>query len=85
MAYRTSSTRLCSWSLPSGSREEFASRLPDAWVNQLALAGDPPGVAARVATLTDSGVTDLVLIPAGDAPRASLAQLARILPHDRRR
>lgn len=68
----------------AGSREEFASQLPDAWVDQLALVGDPQTAAARVATLEKSGVTDLVLIPAGGAPRTRLAELARILPEVRR-
>jgi 5,10-methylenetetrahydromethanopterin reductase len=65
------------------SREEFAGQLPDAWVDQLAIAGDPDTAAARVAALEDSGVTDLVLIPAGSDPRARLAELARILPRIR--
>ena len=68
----------------AGSREEFAGQLPDAWVDQLAVVGDPQTAAARVATLEKSGVTDLVLIPAGDAPRTRLAELARILPEHRR-
>ena len=62
------------------SGEEFASQLPDAWIDQLAVVGDPATAAARVATLEKSGVTDLVLSPAGDAPRTRLAELARILP-----
>jgi len=68
----------------SGSREEFARQLPDAWIDQLAVVGDPQTAAARVATLEKGGVTDLVLVPAGDAPRARLAELARILPEIRR-
>ncbi len=68
----------------AGSREEFARQLPDAWIDQLALVGDPQTAAARVATLERSGVTDLVLIPAGGAPRTRLAELARILPEVRR-
>ena len=35
----------------AGSREEFARQLPDAWIDQLALVGDPQTAAARVATL----------------------------------
>ena len=67
----------------AGSRESFASQLPDEWVDQLAVVGDPRTAAARVAALESSGVTDLVLIPAGDAPRARLPELARILPYTR--
>ena len=68
----------------AGSREEFADQLPDAWIDQLAVVGDPQAAAARVATLEESGVTDLVLTPAGDAPRTRLAELARVLPELRR-
>ena len=67
----------------ASSRESFASQLPDEWVDQLAVVGDPRTAAARVAALEGSGVTDLVLIPAGDAPRARLPELARILPYTR--
>jgi 5,10-methylenetetrahydromethanopterin reductase len=67
----------------AGSRESFASQLPDEWVDQLAVVGDPRTAAARVAALESSGVTDLVLSPAGDAPRARLPELARILPYTR--
>jgi 5,10-methylenetetrahydromethanopterin reductase len=68
----------------AGSREEFAGRLPDPWIDQLAVVGDPQTAAARIAALERSGVTDLVLTPAGDAPRTRLAELARILPEHRR-
>jgi 5,10-methylenetetrahydromethanopterin reductase len=68
----------------AGSREEFAGQLPDPWVDQLAVVGDPQTAAARIAALEKSGVTDLVLIPAGDAPRTRLAELARVLPEHRR-
>jgi 5,10-methylenetetrahydromethanopterin reductase len=67
----------------AGSREEFASQLPDAWVDRLAVAGDPDTAAARIAVLENSGVTDLVLIPAGDDPRTRLAELSRVLPQVR--
>jgi 5,10-methylenetetrahydromethanopterin reductase len=49
----------------AGSREEFAGQLPDPWIDQLAVVGDPQTAAARIAALEESGVTDLVLIPAG--------------------
>jgi 5,10-methylenetetrahydromethanopterin reductase len=67
----------------ASSREEFADQLPDAWVDQLAVVGDPRTAAARVTALESSGVTDLVLIPVGGAPRTRLAELARILLHVR--
>lgn len=68
----------------ASSREEFADQLPDAWIEQLAVVGDPPAAATRVATLENSGVTDLVLIPTGDDPRTRLVELSRVLPYVRR-
>ncbi|QGQ18070.1 LLM class flavin-dependent oxidoreductase [Cellulomonas sp. JZ18] len=61
------------------TREEFAARLPDAWVAQLALAGTPDAVRARLGALADAGVTSAVLLPAGPDPVAALASLARVL------
>jgi hypothetical protein len=40
--------------------------------------------ATRIAMLESSGVTDLVLIPAGDDPRARLIELSRVLSQVRR-
>ncbi|WP_029288296.1 LLM class flavin-dependent oxidoreductase [Cellulomonas sp. HZM] len=62
----------------SAGREEFARALPDAWVRELALAGTPQRVRARIDELTRVGVTSNVLVPVGD-PAAALEQLARVL------
>lgn len=64
----------------AGSREEFAAALPDAWVEKLAIAGTAHSAAARIKELAAAGLSDLVLIPAGPAPRQALGALARILP-----
>ncbi|WP_240675335.1 LLM class flavin-dependent oxidoreductase [Cellulomonas endophytica] len=61
------------------SREEFALRLPDTWVRQLAVAGTPEGARERVAGLAAAGVDVSVLIPSDPDPVAALEGLARVL------
>ncbi|MFD7656976.1 LLM class flavin-dependent oxidoreductase [Actinosynnema sp. NPDC059797] len=52
-----------------GGREEFARRLPEEWVRQLALVGTPDDVRARLAELFAAGLDSAVLIPAaGQTP-----------------
>lgn len=63
----------------SATRADFAAALPDAWVEQLALAGTPAQVRARIDELAEAGVTSTVLIPAGPDPIAALESLARVL------
>jgi 5,10-methylenetetrahydromethanopterin reductase len=62
-----------------GSNREFAARLPAAWVGQLALAGTPDTVSARIAELAGEGADDVVLIPTGPDPLLALDSLARVL------
>ena len=62
-----------------GSPEEFAGRLPDAWVARLALVGTPDVVRARLAELADAGVASNVFIPAAPDPYAALKDLAQVL------
>lgn len=61
------------------SREEFAERLPSAWVQQLALAGTRGQVRTRIDELNAAGVTSNVLIPIGPDPMAALAALTTVL------
>ncbi|MFF1463091.1 hypothetical protein [Streptomyces sp. NPDC058330] len=61
------------------SRAEFARRVPDAWVAELAVAGTREQARARIAALREAGVTGAVLIPAGKDPSAALASLATVL------
>ena len=61
------------------TREEFTRRLPDAWVDQLAIAGPPDVARAHLETQRAGGVSTAVLIPAGPDPLAALDQLARVL------
>jgi alkanesulfonate monooxygenase SsuD/methylene tetrahydromethanopterin reductase-like flavin-dependent oxidoreductase (luciferase family) len=63
----------------SATRAEFVERLPAQWVQQLALAGTPDQVRARIDELAAAGVTSNVLIPAGPDPLAALEQLATVL------
>ncbi|WP_089775784.1 LLM class flavin-dependent oxidoreductase [Ruania alba] len=62
----------------SASPEEFARSLPNAWVRQLALAGTPDEVRARMAELGEAGVRSNVLIPVGE-PVEALELLAQVL------
>jgi 5,10-methylenetetrahydromethanopterin reductase len=58
------------------SREEFAATMPAEWVDELALAGTPDEVRAKIAARQTAGATSVVLIPA--APDA-LDGLAAVL------
>lgn len=59
----------------ASDQQDFAARLPDAWVAQLALAGNPARVRARIAELGAAGVTDIVLQPTAADPFAVIAAL----------
>ena len=60
-------------------RDEFVRRLPDQWVDQLALVGPPARVRVRLGEMAAGGVTTAVLMPAGGEPLATLESLARVL------
>jgi len=62
-----------------GSPEDFARELPDGWVRQLALAGTPDDVRARLAELADAGVASSVFILAAPSPMTALEDVARVL------
>lgn len=55
--------------------QDFAERLPDAWVAELALAGSPERVRQRLAALGAAGVTDIVLQPTPSDPLGAIAAL----------
>ncbi|UFU06484.1 LLM class flavin-dependent oxidoreductase [Ruania halotolerans] len=64
------------------SPQEFASAMPAPWVHELALAGTPDQVRARLIELGEVGVTSNVLIPAGidlRDPLPALESLALVL------
>ncbi|NEC76757.1 LLM class flavin-dependent oxidoreductase [Streptomyces rochei] len=63
----------------AGSPKEFTARLPDAWVQRLAVAGTPQHARAHLASLRRAGATQVVLSPAGPDPFAALDSLARLL------
>lgn len=61
------------------SREEFAARMPDAWVDQLAVCGTPADAKRRLGELAAAGADHLILVPAGADALASLGSLALVL------
>ncbi|MEN0129742.1 MAG: LLM class flavin-dependent oxidoreductase [Brevundimonas sp.] len=63
----------------SASRAEFAQRMPDEWVRQLALVGPVDAALARLDELEAAGVTSSVLVPVGPDPFAALTSLATLL------
>jgi 5,10-methylenetetrahydromethanopterin reductase len=62
---------------PSG--EAFAARLPDAWVDRLAVVGTAEAARGRRDELFAAGASSVVLIPAGPDPFAAIRALAGIL------
>jgi 5,10-methylenetetrahydromethanopterin reductase len=63
----------------AGSMEDFADRLPEAWVRELAVVGTPAQARERIAELHDAGATTVVLAPSGPDPLGELDVLARCL------
>jgi 5,10-methylenetetrahydromethanopterin reductase len=63
----------------STSREEFAARLPDEWVDQLAIVGAPSDAKRRLAQLSAAGANHLIMIPAGTQPMDALEALGSVL------
>lgn len=55
---------------------EFAARMPDAWVDDLALVGTPDRVRGRLGELAAGGLDAVVLIPVADDRLAALDALA---------
>ncbi|GAA1824309.1 LLM class flavin-dependent oxidoreductase [Agromyces salentinus] len=60
--------------------DEFATRLPDEWVAELALAGTSAQVRERIADRHEAGATTVVLTPVGDDRLGELERLAEVLP-----
>lgn len=54
---------------------EFAARMPDEWVDRLAVVGTPASAAARIRELHAAGAASVVLIPAGPDPLDALEAL----------
>ena len=59
--------------LSRGGAELIEAEMPDAWIDELAVAGDPDEVGRRIQALGDAGATSVVLSPV-DADHAD-AQL----------
>lgn len=63
----------------SADRAEFTRRLPDEWVDQLAIVGPPEAARRRLEDMARAGVATAVLTPAGSDPLGALESLARVL------
>ncbi|WP_253259870.1 LLM class flavin-dependent oxidoreductase [Subtercola boreus] len=63
----------------SRTRTQFAERLPDEWVAQLALAGTPSTVRRRLRQLGEAGVTSSVMIPVGPDPFSAVTSFAQLI------
>jgi 5,10-methylenetetrahydromethanopterin reductase len=64
--------------------EALARDLPDAWLNELAVAGTPDDCAAGLARLAAAGADCVVLVPIGDNDMAELAAFRQqLLPRMR--
>lgn len=64
------------------SPEQFAERLPEEWIGELALAGTPAQVRARISARHDAGATTVLLTPVGEDRLAALRDLSRVLTSD---
>ena len=60
--------------------DEFATRLPDEWVAELALAGTSAQVREGIARRHEAGATSVVLTPVGEDRLGALDALAQVLP-----
>jgi 5,10-methylenetetrahydromethanopterin reductase len=61
------------------SPEQFAATMPDAWVQELSLAGTPDEVRARIAARHHAGASSVVMVPAEADRLAALTRLASAL------
>ena len=58
---------------------DFVARLPDAWVDELTLAGTADAVRGRIAARHDAGAAAVVLVPLGPDRLAALTRLGEVL------
>jgi 5,10-methylenetetrahydromethanopterin reductase len=69
---------LIALSKSSASPAEFTRRLPQEWVDQLAVVGTPSQATTRLQQLHLAGADHLVLTPTGTEPLAALKNLSRV-------
>jgi len=60
---------------------QFAERLPDEWIDQLAVAGDTDDCVRAVAGLREAGADAVVLVPVGRALDQLASASRAVLPH----
>jgi alkanesulfonate monooxygenase SsuD/methylene tetrahydromethanopterin reductase-like flavin-dependent oxidoreductase (luciferase family) len=53
-----------------------SAQVPDAWVDELTVAGDPAGCAAAVRRLADAGADAVVLVPPHEDPEGDLRRFS---------
>jgi len=63
----------------TGSAAALAAALPDAWIDRLAIVGDPARAREQLAVLHHGGTGHAVLIPAYPDVSVGLSSLARLL------
>jgi alkanesulfonate monooxygenase SsuD/methylene tetrahydromethanopterin reductase-like flavin-dependent oxidoreductase (luciferase family) len=63
----------------TGSAAALAAALPDAWIDRLAIVGDPARAREQLAVLHHGGAGHAVLIPAYPDVSVGLSSLARLL------
>jgi len=61
------------------TRGDFVAKLPDEWVDQLAIVGSPADAKGRIAQLADAGADHVILVPTGESPLRALESLARAI------
>jgi alkanesulfonate monooxygenase SsuD/methylene tetrahydromethanopterin reductase-like flavin-dependent oxidoreductase (luciferase family) len=64
----------------AGRRRDAEALVPDAMVEALAVIGDGPAVAERLAALADAGVTTLALTAGTPDPVRVVESLGRLMP-----
>ncbi|HEX6353186.1 LLM class flavin-dependent oxidoreductase [Actinophytocola sp.] len=62
-----------------GSPDEFAARLPEEWIDELAIVGDPARCAAKISQLRQAGADSVVLALPPQEQRPGLRELISLI------
>jgi alkanesulfonate monooxygenase SsuD/methylene tetrahydromethanopterin reductase-like flavin-dependent oxidoreductase (luciferase family) len=70
------------WEMAQGGPERILREMPDAWVEDLVVAGDPEECAAKIQRLLDAGADSVALFPMPVERAAEVVELtaAEVLP-----
>ena len=67
--------------IEQGGAPLLRERLPDAWLDQFAIVGDPGACAASIAALAEAGADAVALVPLLERTDEQIAAIARdVLP-----